>query len=40
METDAFQHWDETPGSTLWIRGKRKSSTSFRGLGSELKNGC
>jgi hypothetical protein len=25
MKSDAYLHWYETPGSILWIRGKRKS---------------
>jgi hypothetical protein len=39
MESDAFLHWNETPGSTLWIRGKRKYFTlGWKSL-SELRTG-
>jgi hypothetical protein len=37
METDAFTHWNETPGSTLWIRGKRRSHSLYSRLGYESR---
>jgi hypothetical protein len=39
MESDAFLHWNETPGSTLWIRGKRESLLTVGRVGGELRTG-